>query len=56
MDAKCALVLSMTNVAGPSGAFQVDFVTSAPPAPRAGSPLHWDSFIHRICEVYSGRY
>jgi len=26
-----------------------------PPAPAVGDPLHYDSFIQRLCRVYAGR-
>jgi hypothetical protein len=56
LDAKCALVVEMTNTPDASGTYPVDYVLSAPPAPRAGSPVQWDSFIQRICTIYSVRY
>lgn len=51
LDAKCLIAVSMDNVAWPT----TSFVTS-PPAPRIGSPLHWDSFIQRICDLYRQRF
>lgn len=33
----------------------VRFVTE-PPAPRAGDPLHYDSFLQRLCDDYRERF
>lgn len=51
LDAKCALVLDMDNI----NHLSTRFVT-APPAPQPGNPMHWDSFIRRICDVYRTRF
>jgi hypothetical protein len=51
LDAKCLIVVSMDNVNLPSTSYYVK-----PPAPAIGSPLHWDSFIQRICDLYSYRW
>lgn len=51
LDAKCLVAVSMDNVAWST----TSFVTS-PPAPRVGSPVHWDSFIQRICDLYRRRF
>lgn len=56
LDAKCALVVEMDNVEHRSGEYRVEYVTKSPPAPKPGSPLHWDSFIQRICAVYTDRF
>jgi hypothetical protein len=51
LDAKGVLVLLMDNE---------DWTTTRylhrPPAPMPGDPLHWDSFILRICDLYSRRF
>ncbi len=52
IDAKCALVVEMDNV----NLASTKYVEKAPPAPASGDPLHWDSFIHRVCERYSERF
>jgi hypothetical protein len=52
IDAKCALVVDMDNIDLPSTAY----VVASPPAPAVGDPLHWDSFIQRICDCYSARF
>lgn len=51
LDAKCLIAVSMDNVNWPSTSYYVK-----PPAPAIGSPLHWDSFIQRICDLYSHRW
>lgn len=51
MDAKCAIILSMDNINLPSTAY----VTKAP-APQIGDPLHYDSFIQRLCSEYGQRF
>jgi hypothetical protein len=56
LDAKCALVVDMDNVQLSSGSYAVTYVTKSPPAPKIGSPIHWDSFIQRICHVYNARF
>lgn len=56
LDAKCALVVEMSNMPDAAGTYSADFVVSSPPAPRAGSPVQWDSFIQRICATYAARY
>lgn len=52
IDAKCALVVDMDNI----NLASTTYVEKSPPAPAPGDPLHWDSFIHRICERYTERY
>ena len=51
MDAKSVLVVEFDNVDNGSARY----LTSAP-APRPGDPLHYDSFIQRICDEYSERF
>jgi hypothetical protein len=51
LDAKCALVVVMDNVNYGSTAY-----LNSPPAPPIGSPIHWDSFIQRICNIYTARF
>jgi hypothetical protein len=51
LDAKTAIVVSMDNVDLASTAY----VTKAP-APQVGDPLHYDSFIQRICSEYRQRF
>ncbi|MGH9245949.1 MAG: hypothetical protein ACRD29_16860 [Acidimicrobiales bacterium] len=52
IDAKCALVVDMDNIDLAS----TTYVAKSPPAPPPGDPLHWDSFIRRICDRYGERY
>ena len=51
LDAKCLLAVTMDNVNLASTSYYV-----RPPAPVVGSPLHWDSFIQRICDLYGHRW
>ena len=55
LDAKCALVVDMSNVVQATGDYDVRYLTK-PPGPKVGTPIHWDSFIQRICAVYGARY
>jgi hypothetical protein len=51
LDAKCALVLVMDNVHHR----ETSYLDKAP-APVVGSPIHWDAFIQRICQLYTSRF
>ena len=51
LDAKLAIVASMDNVALPSTSYW-----ERPPAPQVGDPLHYDSFLQRLCEQYRQRF
>jgi hypothetical protein len=51
LDAKCLIPISMDNV----NLASTRYVTRVP-APGVGSPLHWDSFIQRICDLYDSRW
>jgi hypothetical protein len=51
LDAKSAIVLKMDNAVWPSTTFLTE-----PPAPQVGSPVHWDAFIQRVCQVYTSRF
>ena len=55
LDAKCALVVDMENIPLLTGDYDVSYLDK-PPAPKVGTPVHWDSFLQRICEVYNERY
>lgn len=50
MDASTAIVIDMDNMGGP-----VRYVT-ATPAPQSGDPLHYDSFLRRLCDEYTTRF
>lgn len=51
LDAKCALVLDMDNINLESTGFGTRV-----PAPQVGDPLHYDSFLQRICAQYESRF
>ncbi|HEX5479392.1 MAG TPA: hypothetical protein VFY79_06685 [Dehalococcoidia bacterium] len=51
MDAKCALVVDFDNVDFASARY-----LTSPPAPQPGDPLHYDSFLQRICDEYGERF
>ena len=51
IDAKCALVVDFDNIEFNAGRY-----VSAPPAPQPGDPLHYDSFIQKLCEEYGARF
>jgi hypothetical protein len=51
MDAKTLLIVDFQNVGGATA----QFVEKAP-APLVGDPLHYDSFIQRICSIYTFRF
>lgn len=51
MDAKAVIVVDFNNIDPGAGRF----VTSLP-APQSGDPLHYDSFVQRLCEEYSARF
>ncbi|MDD5170294.1 MAG: hypothetical protein PHN75_15865 [Syntrophales bacterium] len=51
LEAKCALVLVHDNIDNS----QTRYLTKKP-APETGDPLHYDSFIQRICALYTQRF
>ena len=51
IDAKCAMVVDFDNVDWKAGRY-----VSTPPAPQAGDPLHYDSFMQKLCEEYGARF
>ena len=51
LDAGTALVLSMDNLDFESTAF-----VDTDPAPTVEDPLHYDSFIQRMCNEYGSRF
>jgi hypothetical protein len=51
LDAKCALVVNLDNIH-----FDAAVYMEKPPAPQLGEPLHWDSFIARLCDLYTRRF
>jgi hypothetical protein len=51
MDAKCALVVDFDNIDLAAASY-----VSVPPAPQPGDPLHYDSFVQRLCGEYGARF
>lgn len=51
LDAKCVLVVEMDNLDLPSTRYH-----DKPPAPQVGDPMHYDSFIQRLCSEYKNRF
>jgi hypothetical protein len=51
LDAKAALVVLMDNVDLPATAYG-----DRKPAPSIGDPLHYDSFLQRMCDQYQRRF
>jgi len=50
MDAKSVIVVAVDNMGTPVSYLRV------PPAPQPGDPLHYDSFLRRLCDDYSSRF
>jgi len=51
MDAKCVVVVDFDDQ-DPGAAHYL----SVPPAPQPGDPLHYDSFIQKLCGEYTARF
>ncbi|MFN8525815.1 MAG: hypothetical protein U0821_22165 [Chloroflexota bacterium] len=51
MDAKTVITLDFDNVHLDQARF-----TTALPAPQPGDPLHYDSFIRKLCDEYCDRF
>lgn len=51
MDARAALVIDFSDMA-----LQHTRYVSRQPAPQLGDPLHYDSFIQRLCAEYTARF
>ena len=51
LDANTVLVVSMDNITPETTAFR-----DSQPAPTVGDPLHYDSFIQRLCNDYRTRF
>jgi len=52
LEANAAIVLNYDN----SSRKAISAVHTSAPAPQPGDPLHWDSFIRRICDLYTQRW
>ena len=56
LDANCVVVVNMSNVRlDATPPFAAEWLVQ-PPAPTPGSPLYWDAFIQRICQLYGARF
>lgn len=51
LDSKAVIVVNMDNINLSATAYHI-----AAPAPAPGNPMHYDSFIQRICQVYRQRF
>lgn len=52
LEANSVIVIEYDNSTRP----MLSRVCTAPPAPQPGDPLHWNSFIRRICDIYLQRW
>ncbi len=52
LEANAVIVIRYDNSRRPV----VSTVHTGPPSPQPGDPLHWDSFIRRICDLYMQRW
>ena len=50
LEAQCAIVVAVSNMEVPA-----EYIVT-PPAPQVGDPLHYDSFIRRMCDAYQQRF
>jgi hypothetical protein len=51
LDAKTAIIVSFDNVSPGEARY-----FTQPPAPQPGDPLHYDSFIQKLCDEYCNRF
>lgn len=51
MDAKAVIVVDFDNINTSEGRFW-----TRPPAPQVGDPLHYDSFIQKLCSEFVARF
>jgi hypothetical protein len=51
LEANGAILVSHDNIDNRGSSLVV-----APPAPQVGDPLHYDAFLHRICDSYTDRW
>jgi len=51
IDAKSVLVVDFENVNLAAARY-----VHSPPAPQAGDPLHYDSFMQKLCDEYTSRF
>lgn len=52
LEANAAILIHYDN----SGRKLISRIHAASPAPQPGDPLHWDSFVRRLCDLYTQRY
>jgi hypothetical protein len=52
LEAQGVIVIRYDNSARKA----VSRIHRGPPAPQSGDPLHWDSFVRRLCDVYIQRW
>lgn len=52
LEANAVIALDYDN----SKPAAISSVQVSPPAPQPGDPLHWDSFVRRICDLYTQRW
>lgn len=51
LDAKAVIVVDLNNITIP----ETSYVTTRP-APSVGDPVHYDSFIQTVCDLYMARF
>jgi hypothetical protein len=51
LDAKAVILGNMDNIDRPRTKYE-----TKPPAPNVGDPMHYDSFIERVCAEYRSRF
>ena len=52
LEANAVIVIHYDN----SSRKPTSTIHRSPPAPQPGDPLHWESFIRRICDLYTQRW
>lgn len=52
LEANGVIVIEYDN----SAKKPVSRIRSTPPAPQPGDPLHWESFLRRLCDLYIQRW
>lgn len=51
LDAKTVIVVDLDNIAFGNASY-----VTTKPAPSVGDPLHYDSFIQTVCDLYTARF
>jgi hypothetical protein len=52
LEAQAVIVIDYDN----SARKLVSRIHTGPPAPQPGDPLHWESFVRRLCDLYVQRW